>query len=91
MNVLLPWNQDFALNKQLLKLFAFCPFCVDLDNPIFHLALVAQLPVQSASLVATAAPPLTQITALSEMQQQKKSTFLSFFSVNAELSTLVLV
>ena len=38
-----------------------------------------------------AAPPLTQITALSEMQQQKKSTFLSFFSVNAELSTLVLV
>ena len=47
--------------------------------------------MQSASLVATAAPPLTQITALSEMQQQKKSTFLSFFSVNAELSTLVLV
>lgn len=47
--------------------------------------------MQSASLVAAAAPPLTQITALSEMQQQKKSTFLSFFSVNAELSTLVLV
>lgn len=90
MNVLLPWNQDFALNKQLLKLFAFCPFCVDLDNPIFHLALVAQLPVQSTSLVALSAPSLMQITALSEMMQ-KKSTFLSFFSVNAELSTLILV
>ena len=89
--MLLPWNQDFSLNKQLLKLYAFCPFCVDLDNPIFHLALISQQPVLSPSPVAASASTITQIVALAEMVQQKKSVFLAFFSVNAEISTLVLV
>ena len=47
--------------------------------------------VLSPSPVSAAASTITQIVALAEMVQQKKSVFLALFSVNAEISTLVLV
>ena len=39
MNILMPWNQDSSLNKQLVKLFSFSPYCVTLDHSCFRLAL----------------------------------------------------
>lgn len=42
LNTIIPWNQDAALNRQLIKLFAKSPYCVSLDNPCFRLCLVGR-------------------------------------------------
>lgn len=78
MNILMPWNQDSSLNKQLVKLFSFSPYCVTLDHPSFRFAFF---------------PPGTEsILVGGEIRNNSDGClFLKLFKQSEKITTLVLL
>ena len=78
MNILMPWNQDSSLNKQLVKLFSFSPYCVTLDHPSFRFAFCS--------------PGTESILIGSELRNNSDGPlFLKLFKQSEKITTLVLL
>lgn len=74
----MPWNQDSSLNKQLVKLFSFSPYCVTLDHPCFRFAFFS--------------PGTESILISSELRNNNDGPlFLKLFKQSEKITTLVLL
>ena len=74
----MPWNQDSSLNKQLVKLFSFSPYCVTLDHPCFRFAFFS--------------PGTESILIGSELRNNNDGPlFLKLFKQSEKITTLVLL
>lgn len=75
-----------------MKLFASFPFCVTLENPVFHLSLLQSIPLASGGppVLRKDTQMIKSLVVLSPIASNDEgSMFLKYFTVNRETTSML--